>query len=429
MPKRGGRKVRQNSPSPGSASQLNTSTASAVGPTIDSHPTPSIEMASSLIPLPFHGRTTERAENWVDNFEAWTKFARISDEEQKIAAMTLLLRDSARLWIDSLNPKPTTFTQLSAMFRSNFKRDDTAGWRDVAQLWTIVQRQNQNVESFINEIEEKGAKCKADQDQLRICALNGLLPYLKEAVIMQDIKSLACIKRYAMLKESVSLSNVTPGGQVSSPDVESAIRRLESRLDEIQLRQMTSDVPRSNDRAESPRPRRVSFEVDDPSSSTFDDQYSPHPYSQSYAARDGDGYRPRAAHYPEDRRANYLPARSSPRASSYDSRGWQPPAGRRPSETYGQFNGRARRGRGNQARSYGNQRPGNDNNEYSDRSNSSTFDNNQSGDFCQRCGLSPRHEIRFCRSRNNRCGLCSKIGHATDLCFMARPADQGFNQY
>jgi len=68
--------------------------------------------------------------------------AKLTEENQKILAVTLLLKDSARIWFDFFTPKPTTMAGLTALFVELLKRDNATVWRDVAQLWNVLKKRD-----------------------------------------------------------------------------------------------------------------------------------------------------------------------------------------------------------------------------------------------------------------------------------------------
>jgi len=88
-------------------------------------------MSKYLTPASFHGLSSEDSEKWLTSIGAWMILAKVTEENQTIAAFTLLLKDSARIWFDSITPKPTTMAGLTALFVEQFKRDDATVWRDV----------------------------------------------------------------------------------------------------------------------------------------------------------------------------------------------------------------------------------------------------------------------------------------------------------
>jgi len=322
------------------------------------------DMSSLLTPSPFHGLTTEDPDRWMSNFEAWLTIAKINEENQKLAAVQLLLKDSARIWFDNLQPRPVTFTALAILFQTQFKRDDSMTWRDVAHLWTLHQKEGQSCEAFLSQVESTGTRSKASAEQIRHAALNGLLPHIRAAVVMHDVTSLSSIKHYAMLQESVASSaqsSSCPPRPSADHDLHEQLRRLEARLDSIQLNAMTDRSPRS----QTP-PRHVHFQSDEPREDWRTAQYN------------------QASAY-------YNTSRSPSQYSQQSFYSSQQP--RQQGSTHQPFRGNSRQ-----------------------FNNNTRFNNSQfSYNSCFYCGGS-YHPRQFCPARDNTCVKCQKIGHNPDVC-------------
>jgi len=149
---------------------------------------------ASLMPGYFKGETSEDSEGWWKEVERWCRYKNL-DNENRVGLIPLLLKDSAKLWFESL-PETTSnsFTEIKEAFLNQFRRSDGDRWRDVAAAWETIQQPNQSVENYIFITQQKAASAKMNEEQTRHIIMNGLHTHIRNSIIHHDISTVANIK-------------------------------------------------------------------------------------------------------------------------------------------------------------------------------------------------------------------------------------------
>ena len=100
-------------------------------------------------PGQFCGRGDEIGQSWLENLEFWLQFRGIN-EERKVAALALLLKDKTAAWYQSLPAdRKNTFSDLRALFAERYGRTRLAQWQQAGLVWTLKQQKQQSVDDFI----------------------------------------------------------------------------------------------------------------------------------------------------------------------------------------------------------------------------------------------------------------------------------------
>ena len=209
---------------------------------------------AGLAPPVFGGRSDEDSVTFLSKLEVWLRISKYNNDKKKIAATGLLLTDTARLWFDSLD-QDLTYNELKQQFKVRFVDNKAEQWRETALMWELKQAENQGASEFITLVEAKGRRCGMSEDQIRICALNGLLPRLKSSVLNQEVRNLADLRKWASIGERAYAAGTTPH---PDPALIDAVKRLEEKLDSLQLSVLNTDHqrgPRDPDRKTRSPPR------------------------------------------------------------------------------------------------------------------------------------------------------------------------------
>ena len=231
-------------------------------------------MASSiLMPPKFHGLSEEDAAVWFRDLQNYCAYKHL-DEAGRLGLIPLLLKDGARHWFEGLaDNQKDTFANLSAAFTNQFRRDETARWRDSAAVWSSTQSRSQSVEDFINQIQTKAMRANMTEEQTRFSIIHGLRPDIRQAVLQHEPNTVALIKKWATIAEAGSADS-------STDSVTEAVRRLEAKFDGLQA---TSADRTPRTRSNSPR---VRFSNPD-----RDRNPNPYPYPRDKDYRREDSYR------------------------------------------------------------------------------------------------------------------------------------------
>jgi len=109
-----------------------------------------------LAPEFYHGLDSEQSvEDFVADFELWSVYRKLVYPE-KLGAIVLFLKDSAKHWYASVAPgDKDMYAKMRTALITQFKRDNMGRWRDIKSLWGQTQGTTESVEHFITEIEKK----------------------------------------------------------------------------------------------------------------------------------------------------------------------------------------------------------------------------------------------------------------------------------
>ena len=193
------------------------------------------DMANSLIPAKFAGMVNERADLWIADLEAWMTFKGV-DEKNKVDSVPLLLKGTARIWFDAIAKKDKdSFQKFKDLFIERFKRDETTRWKDVSDIWNTTQRPDQPVEEFITEMEQKGLMAKAPPQDLKYAIMNGLKPYIRQALLAaKSTNSLEEIRQFAIAVEAAE--GTEPPNNLAA--LTRALESLERKFDSLHVNEL-----------------------------------------------------------------------------------------------------------------------------------------------------------------------------------------------
>jgi Retrotransposon gag protein len=364
---------------------------------------------TGINPQTFRGVLADDAESWIQYADIWLSTQRAITDRAKINHIALFFRDKAANWFRGLNivdppadhqQAPDGAIHAYAAFRTafldRFRPNEAENWRETQGLWECKQRADQSTEDFVNEIQNKGVKAHALQQQILFAATAGLRDEIKEKVMAHNITELDDIIRWGTNAERYKASSAIPS------DIATQIAKLvNEKLEGITVRPVEKAGDDNRGRSQSPRVR-------------FADTTRSQSVDSAGARRRFDSPTRQSSEYQESSRPTEGPG--------YSAGSWR--GGRR-----GAFRG----GRGFGSRPPQNYRTGvsqhfvNYNapdvmsNAYYDPRNaqyvSTRFannDNSQQVTDCYRCGRN--HAVRQCPAFRTSCGGCGRIGHWRDKC-------------
>ena len=323
------------------------------------------EMNNGLMPGPFHGLSTEDAEQWLKDIEHWCAYRKL-DDAGSIGVIPLLMKDGARHWFETLpGNRKDTLRHFSDAFTDRYHRSTSNIWKDTATVWTTTQQPGQSVEAFISDMEQKGARAKMEGDQILFSIIKGLREKIRSQILQHEPKCIDDLRKWAIIAET-SCDNT----EMNNPELSTMIKRLEEKVDKMQMRQITRT------RSQSPSPR-VRFE--EPGRAGYNGAM------EGNLRKGGDTYsRPYANSYPRQNNSRDNPV-------TY----------RQPNNPSQNFQGRNR-----DQQSFAGRRPEN-------------ATNNQGRQSCFNCG-GPEHDFNICPARTIVCYNCSRRGHYSRFCRRAR---------
>jgi len=181
-----------------------------------------------LTPKIFSGDGEDDATEWIEFFENYAKFRRLDYDDVK-QLIPLFLKNSAKEWWRGLvtsNGVPANLDALVTAFKAKFKPSGVARWKSRAELWKRQQRADEKVGPYVESMKAIGKRLEMDEETIMWSIINGLRDDIRPSVIEHNLKNLDELKIHAELAESARSNG---GGM----NLESAIRRIESRLDTL----------------------------------------------------------------------------------------------------------------------------------------------------------------------------------------------------
>jgi len=97
------------------------------------------------------------------------------------------LREGAILWFNAQAIPATmnTLTIVKAALLLHFVFDEANKWRYLLEFFKPKQAPTKTFDDFIRRVQEGGVKAHADNEQVNMTVLNGLLPYIYYKATLQ----------------------------------------------------------------------------------------------------------------------------------------------------------------------------------------------------------------------------------------------------
>ena len=231
------------------------------------------EMAEKLDCPKFAGLRHDDSEDFLTTFDWYVVRKNVLTEQQKIAHMIGHLQDAAARWAKALTfgpvvvipPEPAaldggnadgnaiaaqaallqaralaqaqaaepntvrTYDQFKTAFRRQYGRGVADNWRDQASLWAAKQGADESVEKYITDMQRKATAAGIEVGQQKGLIINGLLPDIKEAILLRDIDTIEQLRKWALVAQDIQ----TAKKQRLAGDMDDKFRRLEAKLDEL----------------------------------------------------------------------------------------------------------------------------------------------------------------------------------------------------
>lgn len=156
----------------------------------------------------YSGTQTGCPKEWIATYERFS-LLKGWDNETKGMAMPLYLKDTALSWYEEQEETLLTdFKSLKHAFLDRFQLTRTQILTELDVLAARKQARSETVDEYLADIARKCKRLKRTKDQEFECALQGLLPHIKQHVLLQQPETIEDIRRVGALCELVHV-NVT----------------------------------------------------------------------------------------------------------------------------------------------------------------------------------------------------------------------------
>ena len=137
-------------------------------------------------PANFSGLGVENARSFLERFEVFCTLNEIADDDAKIGYFRLCISGPCENWLALLPAaNKDTWAHLEQAFRDRFVNARNA-WGEEQLLENRVQKENEPVELYMNDIQTMGYKLNKDEQTIKKAIIRGLLPKLKGNVISHN---------------------------------------------------------------------------------------------------------------------------------------------------------------------------------------------------------------------------------------------------
>ena len=341
------------------------------------------EMANTLVPSAFTGRSEDDIIEFLKNFDLWATF-RTMTQAQKLSALPLLLKEGSATWFNTQTRRTREdYEVLREALIKRYGPNSTTAWKRSAELWTLKQAPQQSVDDFLTTVQQAAGKLEIGVEQTFLVALNGLRAHIRQLVLQHDPTTIEEIQKWGRLAE---LSQDDRGD--TADNLRQTVLELTAIREELKQLQLTNVAAISaHRRSSSPSPssRHVTFMDQSTPPSSSDTRHDVYASSSS----------------PQDhRQTQFYASQRSDNRDNQNNRGYTvqqplPPRQYQPADT--------------QYRSSNNQ----------DRPQQSSYWRTPSKSTCGNCG--GFHSVTgFCRGKGVTCFSCGKRGHLRSVCRSAR---------
>lgn len=348
--------------------------------------TPAASSRAPAFPPPkFAGTAEESLDQWLMDIDEYAICVKWS-ESQKVSSLPLLLHGRAKQIYQDL---PTT--AKSSWPSVLHKLEESFGIDAATNILTFqkldrAQGQNESVRDYAKDLLQRLRNAKITNDQhIMSCFFRGLLPNIKNQVIMMQPKSLSELEKFACIVEL----NITSNGDSTAVAVQDAISQVTAGV----TTKLSHDNAGGSSQNPSTDSRRVTFRSDNYGNNQG--KQAPYQQDQGYnqqRTRPSSPY-PRRQDSPHRRQ-------QSPHFTNRQNNTYQPSQDARsqhqPRPAY----------REQQAYNQNSRRPSQDHRQYS------VLRNSIPQPFCQQCD--ERHE--WAKHTNPICRKCTAKGHVSSEC-------------
>lgn len=193
------------------------------------------ENLKSLGPDNFSGLAKEDLNKFLQTFELWATFRKY-DEPTKVAALPLLLKESASIWYGTLRPAvKNDYNRLKAALLERYGPNQNQTWKNVADLWKMKQGEGQSCNDYISKIEQEANRLNCPPETTFMVAMNGLRPVIRQMVTIQNLSNLEHLKKLGRLVEESS--------QDASMDMQGTLTELRELAGQLKFMQIQAIQP------------------------------------------------------------------------------------------------------------------------------------------------------------------------------------------
>ena len=172
----------------------------------------SSEHSSQGVKIPaFSGNKGESAKFWLAKFEQVMKLKKVNNEEKTIQ-LFLLLEGQAEMWYHTLGDDiQGNYKNLRTAFVERFLPSDSDRIANVSHFRGLVQMAQESTDDYIEKVIRLGQDLEKSEQEIIDQVYQGLNPAIMKFVITKEPKTLADVKRFSRMGQSLEKDTTVIG--------------------------------------------------------------------------------------------------------------------------------------------------------------------------------------------------------------------------
>ena len=171
-------------------------------------PAPSRAISDTVVaPKPFTGRSSQDPEAWLEYFERYANFRKLTPAD-RLDLFGMMMHEGAADWLATLPLADTSnYHRLTAAFTSNYCRSPELKWKEAGDLFNQKQGPDERVEDFVTRMRKAARRLNLTPDTLHYALINGLKNSLRFSVVQSGLTTLENSIRIAKIAEAAAVTN------------------------------------------------------------------------------------------------------------------------------------------------------------------------------------------------------------------------------
>jgi len=223
----------------------------------DAAPPPPVQISGdgALLPVPFEGKATQDADEWLSYFKLYSEYKTISGKKAQVELFKLLMRGQARDWLVGLEDTTDTFDQCQAAFTKRYRGNDIVKFRNARDMYSRRQELNESCDDYVTAMRQMARRISdaPNEEMLRFAILNGLQPNIANFVVAKAPKNIAELLEAGRIAELTTAPENNSGLMLKLSTLQAEMERIGKRLD----RQTTAFI--ESERRSPVRDKHVTF--------------------------------------------------------------------------------------------------------------------------------------------------------------------------
>ena len=200
---------------------------------------------------PYSGTCSGNPELWLTKFTRYAKLKQL-DEQLQCLSFPLFLKDSALFWYEQLDDETkNNFSDLVSRFIEEFQLNSTLKMSKLAHLIATKQKDGESVSDYLLQISQQCRELGRTPDQEMEFAVQGLLPHIRQQVMLSGPSSIHDVRKVALLVESINPpTNTTTHATPAVNTMQDEMSMLKDKLtaQEKQISELTTSLQAKDSR-------------------------------------------------------------------------------------------------------------------------------------------------------------------------------------